>query len=157
MTAADPHAGPRCVRCDRPTATARAWDEVPEDGRGDLCWGDWHCPPVDWRARALAAEEQLAATRARAEQAEQRRDRWRTIAETPRHVWRERAERAEAQARSYAERLANLDSRIAKLCSLLGAHFPDQPHDIGFLETRVHVVVSRWFSELDVKGRGEHG
>jgi hypothetical protein len=149
------HAGPRCECCDRPTATAAAWEELPEEAGANLCWGPHHCPPVDWRARALVAEKELAAARARAEQAERRRDRWRAIAETRPEVWRRRAESWESTARNRAERLANLDSRIAKLCSLLGAHFPDQPHDIGFLESRVGLLAKRGLAALDAGG--DHG
>jgi hypothetical protein len=50
-----------CARCDRPEATAAAWDEVPEGGRTDLCWGSTDCDmnPKDWRAEALALRSRL--------------------------------------------------------------------------------------------------
>lgn len=49
----------RCHRCDRPKATRDDHDRY-RGGEGEhLCWGGT-CPEVDWRARALAAEERLA-------------------------------------------------------------------------------------------------
>lgn len=63
---ADRHA--RCPRCDRPVATAELWETHGADGNGCECAvcsaHCWACAPpygctgdpVDWRARALAAE-----------------------------------------------------------------------------------------------------
>lgn len=55
----------RCPACDRPLATQADYDATGEGERTDLCWRAWNndrCmhPPVDWRARALAAEERIA-------------------------------------------------------------------------------------------------
>ena len=48
----------RCHRCDRPKATLADYDRY-EGGEGEhLCWGG-QCPAMDWRARALAAEERV--------------------------------------------------------------------------------------------------
>jgi len=48
----------RCRYCDRPKATREDGDRY-RGGEGEhLCWGG-QCPEVDWRARALAAEERL--------------------------------------------------------------------------------------------------
>lgn len=49
----------RCHRCDRPRATLADHDRYREGEGEHLCWGG-QCPEVDWRARALAAEEKLA-------------------------------------------------------------------------------------------------
>jgi hypothetical protein len=55
----------RCHNCDRQLPTAEEWNTTPEGGRPDLCWeeGSGLCAPVDWRARALAAEAKLATAR----------------------------------------------------------------------------------------------
>lgn len=51
----------RCPDCDCPKAR-RADGVLYRGGEGEhLCWGGM-CPQVDWRARALAAEEKLAMT-----------------------------------------------------------------------------------------------
>ncbi len=57
----------RCHTCDRPLASTEDWEHVKAcqdhactHGVG-LCWGDYACEPVDWRARALKAEAELAA------------------------------------------------------------------------------------------------
>ena len=51
----------RCHRCDLPKAQLEDYDRY-NGGEGEhLCWGGM-CPMVDWRARALAAEERLAMT-----------------------------------------------------------------------------------------------
>jgi hypothetical protein len=45
-------------------ATDAEWASVPQGERDDLCWG--YCEPVavDWHARAVAAENELAEARA---------------------------------------------------------------------------------------------
>lgn len=78
------------------------------------------------------------------EQMRQRRDTWRARAEESYGDIVRRAEIAEQRAESYRLRLEDLDTRIARLCSLLGAVFPSQAHDIGFLETRVRSLFARW-------------
>lgn len=50
----------RCHRCDRPKATREDYGRYEGGEGGHLCWGG-QCPEVDWRARALPAEERLAA------------------------------------------------------------------------------------------------
>lgn len=52
----------RCHRCDRPIATQKDWDTIPEGDGEHLCWDSTRCEPVDWRARALVAEAALRAT-----------------------------------------------------------------------------------------------
>jgi hypothetical protein len=51
----------RCEVCDRPVATDDQWRDVPEGERDDLCWGGIQCGEarVDWRARAMRADEQV--------------------------------------------------------------------------------------------------
>lgn len=51
----------RCERCDRPVTP---WQEERDPAPGE-CWGPGACDfdPVDWRARALAAEADLADVR----------------------------------------------------------------------------------------------
>lgn len=54
----------RCPDCDLPIATQADHDATVEGEGADLCWrawaGDVCCrTPVDWRARALTAEELL--------------------------------------------------------------------------------------------------
>lgn len=61
----------RCPTCDRPLATrADSLNPAlnPDDGEGTdaLCWRNWYVgnacpnPPVDWRARALAAADRIS-------------------------------------------------------------------------------------------------
>ncbi len=46
--------------------------------------------------------------------------------------------KANDRVRSYANRLAFLDSRISILCQKLGANFDDTPCDIHTLETKIN-------------------
>jgi hypothetical protein len=48
-----------CETCDRPVADDDQWRDVPDGERYDLCWGGSQCESnrVDWRARAMRAEE----------------------------------------------------------------------------------------------------
>lgn len=48
----------RCHNCDRPKAMKEDFDRDDREGDDGLCWGGMY-PKVDWRARALAAEERL--------------------------------------------------------------------------------------------------
>lgn len=57
----------RCEHCDRPMADEvddEMMAELPGGERPDLCWADVSCgecdSPIDWRARALKAEAELA-------------------------------------------------------------------------------------------------
>lgn len=60
----------RCERCDRPL-TDEAFYGIASafavfDASGERCRGDFYCSaPIDWRARALAAEAALADAEAR--------------------------------------------------------------------------------------------
>lgn len=52
----------RCPDCDAPLATQADYDATAEGEGADLCWREWNgdvciLPEVDWRARAMAAEE----------------------------------------------------------------------------------------------------
>ena len=53
----------RCERCDLPRATAEQWETMRGGEGADLCWATdgLRCvgEPVDWRARALAAEARV--------------------------------------------------------------------------------------------------
>lgn len=55
----------RCPNCDKPCATQRQLTTMADDdpAADALCWSRYgtHCPSVDWRSRALAAEASLAA------------------------------------------------------------------------------------------------
>lgn len=58
----------RCPICDRPIATDEQWRATmpPRSAaRSDLCWDGYECRThaVDWRARAMKAEAELAAAR----------------------------------------------------------------------------------------------
>ncbi len=53
----------KCEDCDRPVASAKQWKTVAPGGRPDLCWGG--CEPIDWRARAIAAEKVVEEARKR--------------------------------------------------------------------------------------------
>ncbi len=57
-----PTVSKRCEVCDRVPASDEEWDTIPEEKGDQLCWGGYQCytRPVDWRARALAAEALLA-------------------------------------------------------------------------------------------------
>lgn len=71
----------RCERCDKPRATEADFCTVSIGDNMHLCWSSYGgaCEAIDWRARALAAEE-TARTEAAAHDA-----------------WQARAERAEQQ------------------------------------------------------------
>lgn len=51
----------RCQNCDKFLATQTDDETPPEVAHGGLCWGHGtpSCVPVDWRARALAAEAEV--------------------------------------------------------------------------------------------------
>jgi len=54
----------RCPICDRPCATSLDWQRVAAGEGAHLCWGACSPVAVDWRARALAAEQERDALRA---------------------------------------------------------------------------------------------
>lgn len=50
-----------CPKCDRPIPTTDQWRTTPPGEGKDFCWDGYDCSlhRVNWRARALAAEEKL--------------------------------------------------------------------------------------------------
>ena len=48
-----------CCLCHRPIANKQDWDEVEEDERQDLCWGNSQCLDGQW-ARASAQAQAVA-------------------------------------------------------------------------------------------------
>ena len=77
----------RCPTCDRPRATQTDFDACNDDCSCDrcrtLCWSRWnageccHNEPIDWRARALAAESRAERAEVSLAAAEREQDRWR--------------------------------------------------------------------------------
>lgn len=47
----------RCPRCDKPIAERDDYDRFKGGEGAHLCWDGHACTPVDWRARAMAAEK----------------------------------------------------------------------------------------------------
>lgn len=95
-------------------------------------------------ANAILRRERDEARAAR-KQAEERRDRWRTIAETPRDVWRERAEAAESRAKSHEDELHHLKRRLADVAQVLGSRAlsTDRPINVAVLEGLAEAAVRR--------------
>lgn len=111
----------RCARCDLPRATAEQWETV-RGGEGvDLCWatGGEGCigRPVDWRARALAAEDRAAGLAA---ECADLRDIARRLSETGdamRVQWTA-AEAERADALADAKRLREREEHFARALSV---------------------------------------